>query len=365
MSSSWVVVLGLSPKTSPVGPLKISNSFVLLLFHLKSNPRVSPFTAQKAPPYPLPARLSRLAATTKFNKRTDSEKAMNNNLLKVQHHPLHFRIPQTTLPRLPRSTRFFPRLPFQSTPPSFSKTAQCFKISSISKVEPPVYFDEEEREGPGSGSVEFEDLAPDSVVYRRTLRLVECSMFAAVTGLVYFLSNSLAIENYFGCFFSLPIVISSIRWGVACGRKQLVATVMLLFVLSGPVKALNYLLTHGILGFAMGAIWRLGADWSVSIFLCTIVVFSPLCTFFLIRSNRILSSYPELLLLTIFNIIGSSDWSGGLCLDNFILNKRKHTGFDHHKHSCFSVVHFCCHGYQFDSVDELHIFAIWDFGFPQ
>ncbi|KAK8617969.1 hypothetical protein V6N13_080869 [Hibiscus sabdariffa] len=175
---------------------------------------------------------------------------MTNYLLKFHPHPLCFRIPQATFPRLPSSFNLFPKLPFQSSPLSFSKTPQCFKISSLSKVEPSVYFDEE---GPSDGSIlEFEDLAPNSVVYRKTLRLVECSMFAAVTGLVYFLSNSLAIENYFGCFFSLPIVISSMRWGVACGRKQLVATVMLLFVLSGPVKAINYLARAiGLVGYVL------------------------------------------------------------------------------------------------------------------
>ncbi|KAK6242537.1 hypothetical protein QUC31_013771 [Theobroma cacao] len=216
---------------------------------------------------------------------------MNNTLLKIQRPPLHFRISQTTLSRLPPTVHLFPKLPFQSSSLFSSRNARCFKISSLSKIEPSVYCDdEEETEGPRKGSVEFEDLAPNGDVFRKTLRLVECSMFAAVTGLVYFLSNSLSIENYFGCFFSLPIVISSIRWGVACGRKQLVATVMLLFVLSGPVKALNYLLTHGILGFTMGALWRLGANWSVSIFLCTIArsmgamgyVFT---TSFLIREN--------------------------------------------------------------------------------
>ncbi|XVF43370.1 hypothetical protein PTKIN_Ptkin02bG0034800 [Pterospermum kingtungense] len=192
---------------------------------------------------------------------------MNNNLLRIQQHqPIHFRIPQTTLPRLHPSPHLFPKLPFQSSSLSFAIPTQCFKFSSHSKAEPPVYFDgeEEEREGPINGSsVEFEDLAPNGVVYRKTLRLVECSMFAAVTGLIYFLSNSLAIE---------------------------VATVMLLFVLSGPVKALNYLLTHGILGFTMGALWRLGADWSVSIPLCTIaraigLVGYVLTTSFLIREN--------------------------------------------------------------------------------
>ncbi|CAI0458755.1 unnamed protein product [Linum tenue] len=139
-----------------------------------------------------------------------------------------------------------------------------FKFSSIPRINASVVDGKEEErqeereseEGLSNDGRETDYLAPDGDVYRNTLRLVECSMFAAVTGLVYFLSNSLSIENYFGCFFSLPIVISSLRWGVAAGRKTMVATAMLLFVLSGPVKALTYLLTHGILGLTMGSLWR-------------------------------------------------------------------------------------------------------------
>ncbi|KAJ4879761.1 Uncharacterized protein Rs2_36815 [Raphanus sativus] len=130
----------------------------------------------------------------------------------------------------------------------------------------------------------------DELVYQKTLRLVECAMFAAVTGLVYFLSNSLAIENYFGCFFALPIVISSLRWNIAGGRKTMVATVMLLFILSGPVKALTYFLMHGLLGLAIGSLWRMKASWRLSIFLCTMVralglIGYVLTSSFLIREN--------------------------------------------------------------------------------
>ncbi|KAK1268828.1 hypothetical protein QJS04_geneDACA006781 [Acorus gramineus] len=75
---------------------------------------------------------------------------------------------------------------------------------------------EAEEETVGSG-----DLAADGPVYQKTLRLVETAMFAAVTGLAYFLSNSLAVE---------------------------VATAMLLLTLSGPIKASTYLVR------AMGAI---------------------------------------------------------------------------------------------------------------
>ncbi|XP_059317043.1 uncharacterized protein LOC132067754 isoform X2 [Lycium ferocissimum] len=92
-------------------------------------------------------------------------------------------------------------------------------------------------------SEEYEYLAADGVVYKDTLRLVESAMFAAVSGLAYLLSNSLAIE---------------------------VATVVLLFVLSGPVKALNYMLMHGLLGFTMGSLWRVRTSWGASIFLCAL-----------------------------------------------------------------------------------------------
>ncbi|GAB2226533.1 hypothetical protein Droror1_Dr00022343 [Drosera rotundifolia] len=118
---------------------------------------------------------------------------------------------------------------------------------------------------------EEEDLGLDGVVYQRTLRLVECAMFAAVGGLAFLLSSSLAIENYFGCFFALPIVLSSVRWGVAAGRKTMVATTVLLFVLSGPVKALTHLLMHGLVGLTMGSMWRLRISWGLSLFFCTLV----------------------------------------------------------------------------------------------
>ncbi|EPS74596.1 hypothetical protein M569_00157, partial [Genlisea aurea] len=116
-----------------------------------------------------------------------------------------------------------------------------------------------------------EYLAEDGEVYRKTLRLVECSMFAAVSGLAFLLSNSLAIEKYLACAFALPIVLTTMKWGIAAGRKAVVATSVLLFALSGPVKAITYLLLHGLLGFAMGISWRLKMNWSSSVLFCSLV----------------------------------------------------------------------------------------------
>lgn len=56
-------------------------------------------------------------------------------------------------------------------------------------------------------STEAEYLAMDGIVYQKTLRLVECAMFAAVGGLAYFLSNSLSIEVH---------LILFLRYGDLC-----------------------------------------------------------------------------------------------------------------------------------------------------
>nr|GMD28554.1 uncharacterized protein LOC109146756 [Ipomoea batatas] len=216
------------------------------------------------------------------------------NLLKLQnHHHLTkpSRVSRTALPSL--SSSFCPhRFPSLSSASPISLSCDFADSRNghirASTTQTPTWSSKEEESSEDSERYEY--LAKDGEVFQNTLRLVETAMFAAVSGLAYLLSNSLAIENYFGCFFALPIVISSIRWGVVAGRKTMVATVVLLFVLSGPVKAVNYMLMHGLLGFTMGSLWRLRASWTRSIFLCALAraigaIGYVLLTSFLIGEN--------------------------------------------------------------------------------
>ncbi|XP_059317046.1 uncharacterized protein LOC132067754 isoform X5 [Lycium ferocissimum] len=139
-------------------------------------------------------------------------------------------------------------------------------------------------------SEEYEYLAADGVVYKDTLRLVESAMFAAVSGLAYLLSNSLAIE---------------------------VATVVLLFVLSGPVKALNYMGEN-----------KLG------------------CLNLLVRSC-------------------SSCGCSRICCINLIFNRRKHPCSDHRKYSCYSLVHPHFVRQSDCSIYEFYIYLIRDSAFDK
>lgn len=89
---------------------------------------------------------------------------------------------------------------FVRTASSSFSTLSPFPISSL-QFRPRVsisgaekHAQKEEEEDSGGISVEYEDLGAEGEIFRKTLRLVECAMFASISGLAYFLSNSLAIE---------------------------------------------------------------------------------------------------------------------------------------------------------------------------
>lgn len=102
-------------------------------------------------------------------------------------------------------------------PPIRSFYFREWKIRSRRGVEDEsTVYSDENLEG---GEVDNVEISVDGDVYQRTLRLVECAMFAAVTGLVYYLSNSLAIEV--GFFIFVVLLISSGDWSCWAGNQSL------------------------------------------------------------------------------------------------------------------------------------------------
>lgn len=132
------------------------------------------------------------------------------NLTKIHGlHPLPFHISQTTVSQ---PSLFFPHLSLPPThKPKLSLSTSTLSSKSPTSPSKPRFMSRHVRtlrvdalswESEGERSTDdtstyFEDLTPDGEVYRKTLRLVECSMFAALGGLAYLLSSSLAIEVIF------------------------------------------------------------------------------------------------------------------------------------------------------------------------
>lgn len=134
----------------------------------------------------------------------------------LQHKFLSLTFPSTSPP---------PKFPLKLKP-TFSLFSRSFPLLRVSKIGVQICSNEE-HEGE-EDKPELHDLSPNGPVYQKTLQLVECSMFAALTGLVYFLSNSLAIEvcqfQYKNWIFSFYIgLIKKVEWWVCFFLLKLVS----------------------------------------------------------------------------------------------------------------------------------------------
>lgn len=110
-----------------------------------------------------------------------------------------------------------------------------------------------------------EQQSSSSASLDETKALVETAMLAAVSGLAFTLASLLRLDRFLGYFLPMPVIIAAMRSGPAAGRKTMTATCFLLMLILGPFKAVTYLLMHGGQAVCLGSLWRLQANWSVSL----------------------------------------------------------------------------------------------------
>jgi len=85
--------------------------------------------------------------------------------------------------------------------------------------------------------------------------MVETAMLAAVSGLAYLLSTLLRLETSLGYFLPLPVALAALRSGAGAGWRTMFATATLVVVLLGPLRAVSYVLIHGLTAATLGTLW--------------------------------------------------------------------------------------------------------------
>lgn len=90
-------------------------------------------------------------------------------------------------------------------------------------------------------------------------------MLAALTGLTFHLSTLFRMDAYFGALFPMPVVIAAARHGDGAARRVMLIASLLLFVISGPLRSMNYLFLHGVMAYTLGALWNRRRTWWVTI----------------------------------------------------------------------------------------------------
>lgn len=133
--------------------------------------------------------------------------------------------------------------------------------------------------------------------------LVETAMLAAVSGLAFTLATLLKLENYLGYFLPMPVIVAAMRSGPAAGRKTMTATCFLLLLLLGPIRAVSYVLMHGLLAVCLGALWCWRAHWRVTLLTGSLIRLLGIIGYLVVTSWTLNEDLFSLLLANVYSFL--------------------------------------------------------------
>ncbi|KAL6771280.1 hypothetical protein ACKKBF_B34640 [Auxenochlorella protothecoides x Auxenochlorella symbiontica] len=98
-----------------------------------------------------------------------------------------------------------------------------------------------------------------------TERIVATAMMAAITAVIYTLASVARLDSYASYFLPLPTVLVALRHGHTAALRAVLVSVLLLLVLTGPLRAATFLCMHGAMAVALGVAWAARLPWALSI----------------------------------------------------------------------------------------------------
>jgi uncharacterized protein YybS (DUF2232 family) len=94
--------------------------------------------------------------------------------------------------------------------------------------------------------------------------MVETAFLASTSALLWILNFYFPIGPIFRMMFAMPTAIAYLRWGRRASWMTATVASLLLGVLMGPPRALQFLIPYGFLGVLLGGLWRAKAGWAAS-----------------------------------------------------------------------------------------------------
>lgn len=122
---------------------------------------------------------------------------------------------------------------------------------------------------PNPSSVGSQTPAPR--VQAAPLVLVETAFLASTTSLIWLVNAYFPPGPLLRIFFPVPIALAYLRWGHRAAWMSALVSGLLLSVLMGPPRSIQFFIPFGLLGVLLGACWRRRTSWSVSIALGTLL----------------------------------------------------------------------------------------------
>ncbi len=101
----------------------------------------------------------------------------------------------------------------------------------------------------------------------RPLPMVETAFLASATALTWLIYTYLPIPllgTFLRIFFPIPTALLYLRWGNRAAWMSAGVTTLLISVLMGPPRSIQYLMPYGLVGVLLGRFWKRQASWVVS-----------------------------------------------------------------------------------------------------
>jgi uncharacterized protein YybS (DUF2232 family) len=101
--------------------------------------------------------------------------------------------------------------------------------------------------------------------------MVETAFLSSASALVWLINSYFPIGPVLQIFFPIPIALLYLRWGKRSAWMAALIATLLLTILMGPTRSIQFIVPYGFLGVLLGVLWYRRASWGWSIFLGTLL----------------------------------------------------------------------------------------------
>ncbi len=101
--------------------------------------------------------------------------------------------------------------------------------------------------------------------------MVETAFLASTTAMLFLINYYFPLGPLLRMLFPLPTALAYLRWNSRAAWMAMIVTALLLAILMGPTRSIQYMIPHGIVGVTLGYLWKRDFPWSGSLSIATII----------------------------------------------------------------------------------------------
>lgn len=94
--------------------------------------------------------------------------------------------------------------------------------------------------------------------------MVETAFLASTTAIIFLINYYFPLGPFLRMLYPIPIVLAFLRWGSRTAWMTMVVTVLLLTILMGPTRSIQFLIPHGFIAVSLGWLWQRRVPWLVA-----------------------------------------------------------------------------------------------------